>query len=114
MRDNRHAGLFILVTATSVSCLHKVLATIVRCLMHFEITAIDSSARGTTTVTKVHSICSACKRLCESSCFDHDYTCISVQEKDDWIGAIGRAIVQSSSTYQNDHGSDDSDSDYDR
>jgi hypothetical protein len=42
------------------------------------------------------------------------YMCIFSQEKDDWIGAIGRAIVQSSSTYQNDHGSDDSDSDYDR
>ena len=36
------------------------------------------------------------------------------QLKDDWIGAIGRAIVQASSTYQNDHRSDDSDSDLDR
>jgi hypothetical protein len=35
------------------------------------------------------------------------------QEKDDWIGAIGRAIVQSSSTYQHEVHSGDSDSDYD-
>ncbi|KAG5192036.1 hypothetical protein JKP88DRAFT_230679 [Tribonema minus] len=34
------------------------------------------------------------------------------KEKDDWIGAIGRAIVQSSSTYQNEEASGDSDSDY--
>lgn len=37
------------------------------------------------------------------------------QEKDDWIGAIGRAIVQASSTYQGDNNNGDSDSedDYD-
>ncbi|CAN0354311.1 unnamed protein product, partial [Discosporangium mesarthrocarpum] len=34
------------------------------------------------------------------------------QEKDDWIGAIGRAIVQASSTYQGgDNAPGDSDSD---
>lgn len=34
-----------------------------------------------------------------------------LQEKDDWIGAIGRAIVQASSTYQGDNNNGDSDSD---
>ena len=28
------------------------------------------------------------------------------KEKDDWIGAIGRAIVQASATYTNDDGAD--------
>lgn len=36
---------------------------------------------------------------------------VSFQEKDDWIGAIGRAIVQASSTYQGDANNGDSDSD---
>eukprot|EP00752_Nemacystus_decipiens_P003186 g2948.t1 len=35
------------------------------------------------------------------------------KEKDDWIGAIGRAIVQASSTYQGDNNNGDSDSDDD-
>lgn len=35
------------------------------------------------------------------------------QEKDDWIGAIGRAIVQASSTYQGDTNNGDSDSEDD-
>jgi hypothetical protein len=34
------------------------------------------------------------------------------KEKDDWIGAIGRAIVQSSGTYQDEEVGNDSDSDY--
>ncbi|CAM9364798.1 unnamed protein product, partial [Phaeothamnion confervicola] len=31
------------------------------------------------------------------------------KDKDDWIGAIGKAIVQSSNTYQDDVGDDSSD-----
>lgn len=38
---------------------------------------------------------------------------LTSQEKDDWIGAIGRAIVQASSTYQGDNNNGDSDSDDD-
>ena len=37
----------------------------------------------------------------------------SEKEKDEWIGAIGRAIVQSSATYTRDDGGDDSNSDED-
>lgn len=37
----------------------------------------------------------------------------AAQEKDDWIGAIGRAIVQASSTYQGDNNNGDSDSEDD-
>jgi hypothetical protein len=33
------------------------------------------------------------------------------KEKDEWIGAIGRAIVQSSATFTNDDGADNEDSD---
>lgn len=44
----------------------------------------------------------------------HTYASLCVtQEKDDWIGAIGRAIVQASSTYQGDNNNGDSDSDDD-
>ena len=35
------------------------------------------------------------------------------KEKDEWIGAVGRAIVQSSSTFQRDDGTDDQNSDDD-
>ena len=38
---------------------------------------------------------------------------LNEKDKDDWIGAIGRAIVQSSETYQDDEEANDSDSDYD-
>ena len=37
----------------------------------------------------------------------------SEKEKDDWIGAIGRAIVRCSSTYTNDDGMDDDEQDSD-
>jgi hypothetical protein len=38
----------------------------------------------------------------------------SEKEKDDWIGAVGRAIVKSSTTYtQDDRGDDDDDDDDD-
>ena len=46
--------------------------------------------------------------------FTLSYASVCVtQEKDDWIGAIGRAIVQASSTYQGDNNNGDSDSDDD-
>ena len=35
----------------------------------------------------------------------------SEKQKDEWIGAIGRAIVQSSSTFTNENGEDDDGSD---
>ncbi len=35
------------------------------------------------------------------------------KEKDDWIGYIGRAIVQSSGTYMGEDDGDNSDDDYD-
>lgn len=41
------------------------------------------------------------------------FVCFAAQEKDDWIGAIGRAIVQASSTYQGDNNNGDSDSEDD-
>lgn len=37
----------------------------------------------------------------------------SEKEKDDWIGAIGRAIVRCSSTYTNEDGMDDEERDSD-
>ena len=37
----------------------------------------------------------------------------SEKEKDDWIGAIGRAIVRCSSTYTNEDGAEDNGSDSD-